>query len=231
MAIIKPYYEDDLTLLYHADCLHDGLAKWLVRKHDVALLATDPPYGINYRQGAVPLHLLGERYRNHYPPIAGDDKPFNPLWMVLLRIPCVLWGANYFSDWLPPHSGWLVWDKMRPEKMDQAMGELAWTNCVRGVRVKGIMWNGWTRGTERGEHYHPNQKPIALWDWVLQLKGVPQKGAVIDPYCGSGSLLLSARDAGRKNIGIEISERYCMVTVKRIKRHDRKKKEVAAGFW
>lgn len=113
----------------------------------VDAVVTDPPYGIahptNYKERGRG-NLAGCRdygkpvwnnpRSNNYPMIKGDDEPFDPTPILSLNIPSVLWGGNYFADKLPPTSGWLVWDKERPDSLDQATCELAWTNCTEHVR-------------------------------------------------------------------------------------------------
>ncbi len=59
---------------------------------------------------------------------------------------------------------------------------------------------------------HVNQKPVALMAWVL---GFVPAGTVLDPFAGSGSTLIAAKELGRKSIGIEIEERYCEIAAQR----------------
>ena len=204
---MKPYYDQDGITIYHGDCreILPGLA------FDVVV--TDPPYGV-----AHPTDYLSRGRSNlgvckDYAPVYEDDKPFDP--SPLLAHPCILWGGNHYASRLPDSSGWLVWDKERPPELDQSTVELAWSNCVKGARIYHHLWHGMMRASERGESYHPTQKPVALYRWCLSLRGVPD-GVVCDPYTGSGPCLVAAKESGRKAIGIEIEERYCEIAAKRL---------------
>jgi site-specific DNA-methyltransferase (adenine-specific) len=48
--------------------------------------------------------------------------------------------------------------------------------------------------------------------WVLDATS----GLLLDPFCGSGSTLVAAKQSGRKAIGIEIEERYCQIAAERL---------------
>jgi DNA modification methylase len=203
----------DAMVLIHGKCLQvmPTLGK-------VDCVVTDPPYGIahpcNFRQrGRGNLALC-----NDFPDVIGDDAPFDPAPILALDVPTVLWGANYYADKLPPSGGWLVWDKERPDDLDQSTCELAWTNCIKGVRRFRYLWNGMMKAGERGESYHPTQKPVALLQWVLTLRWMPTEGAtVLDPYMGAGSTGVACVRTGRRFIGIEISEQYYRIAERRIR--------------
>jgi site-specific DNA-methyltransferase (adenine-specific) len=202
----KPYYEHAGIQIFHGDC------REILPGLDFDWISTDPPYGINHAtnyRGRSKLALCKD-----YIPVHGDAEPFDPLWLIALNKPTLLWGANHYASLLPSESGWLVWDKERPHDLDQATAELAWTNFVKGVRVFRHLWHGMLRAS-KDAIVHPTQKPEALHKWCFALRWTPP-GIVIDPYMGSASLLRAAKDVGRRAIGIEIEERYCEIAAQRL---------------
>jgi len=60
---------------------------------------------------------------------------------------------------------------------------------------------------------HPAPFPVGLPARAIETTG---PGLVIDPFVGSGSTLVAAKAAGVRAIGIEKSERYCEMAVKRL---------------
>jgi site-specific DNA-methyltransferase (adenine-specific) len=168
------------------------------------LICCDPPYGM-----AHPCNFAGRGRGNlakcnDWSDVAGDAEPFDPAWILAMNKPTVLWGGNWFADKLPPSSGWLVWDKERPDELDQATCELAWTNCVKGVRRFRHLWNGMMKASEKGESYHPTQKPVALFAWVLALRWLTDAQTVFDPYMGAGPCGVACVRAGKRYVGVEI---------------------------
>jgi DNA modification methylase len=195
---MTPYYSDDLVTIYHADC------RDFMPVADV--IVTDPPYGMAYRHGA---RKGGFRYGQDEQTIVGDQEPFDPAPILALALPTVLFGANHYADRLPPSKGWLVWDKRAGSASnDQSDCELAWSNVLTTARLFSVRWSGAHRqGREQQDgRDHPNQKPVALMAWVL---GFVPHGTVLDPFMGSGSTLVAAKNAGRRAIGVEIDEAHC----------------------
>jgi DNA modification methylase len=203
---MTPYYADSLVRLYLGDCRE--ITEWL----SADMLVTDPPYGMGYeptRRSTGSKRWGGER-------VTGDADPFDP--SHLLAMPrAVLFGANWYADRLPASGGWLVWDKTpRGEKagFTASHAELAWTNVATRVTTFRLQWGGEARNGE-GPSLHPTQKPIGLLRSIIGRFSDP--GDVIaDPYAGSGSTLIAARDAGRRAIGVEIEERYCEIIARRL---------------
>lgn len=195
-----PYYADEAVTLYHGDCREILPSLDLT---DVALLLTDPPYGMDYK----PLRG-GDGSKRWKDGVRGDAEPFDPT-PLLAYGRCVLWGGNWYADRLPNSGGWLVWDKTPKgikEGFHASHAELAWTNCCSSVRKFSCQWGGEARNGE--PHLHPTQKPVALMRWVLSQFTEPGD-LILDPYAGSGPVAEACRDTGRRYVGIELEQRYC----------------------
>ena len=69
---------------------------------------------------------------------------------------------------------------------------------------------------ERGrDNAHPTVKPLALMRWLCLLV-TPPDGILLDPFMGSGTTLVAAKQLGRRAIGIEINQAYCDIAIKRL---------------
>lgn len=216
MSLPKAYYEHGGITIYHGDC-REILPCFPVYDFGTLVL-TDPPYGI----GADKNKRGGKRHGNaavaskDYGVGNWDDSP--PSELTLAQVIqagefAIIFGGNYFE--LPASPKWLVWDKENGEN-GYADCELAWTNLRGAVRMFRFRWMGMLQGNmkEKEERYHPTQKPTELMRWCIGQVGGVQK--VIDPFMGSGTTLVAAKNLQRKAIGIEIEEKYCEIAAKRL---------------
>ena len=125
----------------------------------------------------------------------------------------IIWGGQYFADVLPVGKKWLVWDKQQamPSYSD---AELAWTS-LPGVALKMFRQCGAGMMAVERDRYHPTQKPLALMKWCIRLAPDDCK-SILDPFMGSGSTLVAAKDLGLTAIGIEREEQYCEAAAARL---------------
>ena len=199
-----PYYDQDSITIYHGDC-----AQVLPFLDPVDLLLTDPPYGIGIgKDGRIGGGCHHTKWSDG---IAWDDAP-----------PCrelidscigkaskaILWGGNYFG--LGPTKTFFIWDKVQ-RGLDFADAEVAWANTGGPVRV-------FTRARSPAlykDRQHPTQKPIDLIHWCIQQAG-DGINTILDPFMGSGTTLVAAKNQGKRCIGIEREEKYCKIAVERL---------------
>lgn len=232
---------DGLATLYHANSLDLAFADdspVLSKAEGFDALLTDPPYGMGYVshhrskrkpvKGSWDPRHDWQRYMHgeSFAPISGDDTPFDPAhWLALAgKRQLVLWGANYYADRLPASGHWMIWDKRegtRPN--DQADCEMAWTNLKGGPRLYSHLWIGLCRRGEEnlscgGRKLHPNQKPVAVMDWMLDQCKLRPGQTVLDPYMGSASLGVACIRRGLRYIGCEIDENYFHIACERLEK-------------
>ena len=94
--------------LYLGDC-REVMASW-PECFRVDAVVTDPPYGINHARNR---NSQKDGWRD-YPGAGWDqERPERPLFDSILARSAdqIIWGGNYFTDYLPPTMQWLVWDK------------------------------------------------------------------------------------------------------------------------
>jgi hypothetical protein len=194
------------------DCRDAAAWERLLGGERVDLLLTDPPYGISHPCDYKDRGRGKLAECRNYPNVHGDAEPFDPSALLALDVQTILWGGNWFASRLPDSGGWLVWDKDRPDDLDQSTCELAWTNCVKGVRRLKYLWNGMMReGNET--LVHPTQKPVALMAWCIERCGDAK--LIADPYCGSGTTIMACEALGRRCVACEIEGAYVDVCCRR----------------
>ncbi len=74
--------------------------------------------------------------------------------------------------------------------------------------------NDWQRRETKNNH--PTVKPIALMEYLIKMV-TPKGGIVLDPFAGSGSTLVAAKQNGFQYIGIELDKDYCIIAKSRLK--------------
>jgi site-specific DNA-methyltransferase (adenine-specific) len=124
----------------------------------------------------------------------------------------IIWGGNYFS--LPPTRCFLVWRKLTiSENFSMAMAEYAWTSFNGNAKV----FEYAPQGKANDQRFHPTQKPIALYEWILSKYAKPGD-KILDTHVGSASSLIACHRTGHKYVGFEIDEEYYSKAKERLER-------------
>jgi site-specific DNA-methyltransferase (adenine-specific) len=199
------------SVVYNMDCL-EGMKQYPDKHFDLAVV--DPPYGIG-RAGQTETFTKNPKHkRKHFTDKGWDNSiPTFEYWEQLFRVSKnqIVWGANYFTQYLPPSMGWIFWDKGQDLSMSD--GELAYTSFNRALRR--VIINRGQLMIEGGT-IHPTQKPIKLYDWVLQNYS-NVNDLILDTHVGSGSSRIASHKAGLNFIGFELDKDYYEAQEKRYK--------------
>jgi len=199
-----------ISEVYNDDCIV-GMKRYPDKYFDLAVV--DPPYGIG-RSGQTETFTKNPKHkRKHFTDKGWDDKaPTADYWSELFRVTKhqIVWGANYFTEYLPASMGWVFWDKGQDLSMSD--GELAFTSFNRALRrIKINRVELLKDGT-----IHPTQKPVKLYSWILHNYAKPGD-LILDTHLGSGSSRIAAHKAGLPFVGFEIDKEYFEAQEKRYK--------------
>lgn len=211
------YYQDERVTLYHGDCLTE--TAWL----EADVLITDPPYGRAWRQGVLKGH-----HTDNLDGIANDDST------AVRDAALMAWGgrpAACFGDLMlaPPVGTKQVLVYRKPSNAGLRGAMARFRRDAEAVYLLGAGLGSGIGGDSSvlstaaskvgsgeglgGRTGHPNEKPL---DVLYQLIQHLPAGLIADPFAGSGSTLIAARNLGRRAIGVELEERYCEVIARRL---------------
>lgn len=196
------------------------------------LAIVDPPYGIGadkaqnaaaaQREKANGKSKAGRGWKAYKETDWDNETPSADYWRELLRVSKnqIVWGGNYFTDHLEPKIGWIVWNKMQRD-FSLADGELAWSSFDKAMRIFDMSrGEALAKNNETGGRFHPTQKPVALYKWLLQNYAKPGD-KILDTHLGSASIAIACWDLGFDLTGCELDEDYFDSAMKRIELHKR----------
>jgi site-specific DNA-methyltransferase (adenine-specific) len=215
---MKPYYEHDGIVIYHGDC-----REVLPTLPKVDLVLTDPPYGIDLgvtnNQDPDSSHLHKKAYRSY------DDTYDNFVAHIVPRLKesislsggraCVFTGPHIHEQSKPIAIGG-IWHPA-------ATGRTPWGS----KNFLPVLFYGSPRGAGRHRptvlrslvgvdpNGHPCPKPLEWISWLVAI-GSEAAEVILDPFVGSGTTLVAAKQLGRRAIGIEIEEKYCEIAARRL---------------
>lgn len=183
--------------LFNKDCL-EAMKEMGDDQYDLAIV--DPPYRKledNKPTSWMREHNAKDRMKNF------GDKPDEEYFQQLFRVSKnqIVWGANYFMEYLPSSEGMIFWYKGEGNKL-YSDGELAWTSFHR--RMKQVKLN--TR-TVKENKIHPTQKPVKLYEWLLE--NYAEKGdSILDTHLGSGTIAIACNRLSFDLTAYEINTKY-----------------------
>lgn len=198
---MRPYYAADGIVIYHGDC-----REVLPRVRADAVI-TDPPYGTRVTgwDESVDAEVLGAcvRATDGYAAFFYSN---TRLWHILAALKAA--GADTWTA---------VWHKSNSVGFERKFAP-QWTPIVIAYRTPRKFWGQDVCAcpiTVQPDG-HPTPKPLAVTKWLIgQATEVGE--VVLDPFAGSGTTLVAAKQLGRRAIGIEINERYCELAVERLR--------------
>lgn len=189
---------------YNIDCMQ-GMKEFPDKYFDLAIV--DPPYGIKRLEnpkGGLEKYGDTTKANNNVP----TEKYFDELFRVSKNQ--IIWGANYFN--MPPCRDFVCWYKHQPVK-NYSDCEFAWTSFDRPSKVFDYPYFGKIGADDL--RTHPTQKPVALYEWLLNRYAKPND-VILDTHVGSASSLIACYNTNHKFVGFELDEYYYKVSKQRL---------------
>lgn len=215
-----------ISEVFNMDCM-EGMAQYPDKYFELAIV--DPPYGIGFDKENTTMSAgirkdgSKRKMKSWSNPTAKGyqvkdwDKsiPQKEYFDQLKRISknYIIWGANYMTNFLQPHGGWIVWEKGVPDGMSLSKCELAYNSCLNSVNIVKILWAGYKK-VDQENRFHPTQKPVKLYKWLLTNYAKPGD-KILDTHLGSGSSRIAAYDMGFDFVGYELDKDYYLAQEKR----------------
>jgi site-specific DNA-methyltransferase (adenine-specific) len=197
----RPYYEQGDITIYHGNC------RDVLPNVQADVLVTDPPYGIggSPRRGGK---IEGTLDYDADGPLFSWDIP-DESWVELWGGPAAVFCATsriFVVSAALKADGLLIYVKTNPHPNGSSFEPC----LTRGLGVGARHVSAYNAGA--GQE-HPTQKPLDIMLFVVDRTA----GSIVDPFMGSGTTLVAAKNLGRRAIGIEIEERYCEIAAKRLR--------------
>jgi len=190
----------------------------------IDLVLTDPPYGIGIaKTGSIgnpdgPCRAWKTRVKRTFEKSDWDNKiPDKEVFEEMFRVSKnqVIWGGNYFVEFLYNSPCWLFWDKKNGSSTF-ADGELAWTSFKTATRQFEHLWDGFKQEAGiRDDRVHPTQKPLKLFSWILHNYS-KENDLILDPFSGSGTTAIACHKLKRRFICFEKEPKYVELSRERL---------------
>jgi site-specific DNA-methyltransferase (adenine-specific) len=189
--------------VYLEDCVK-ALKRYADNHFDLAIV--DPPYGIERFKNVTTTPSSKDVHAKRFQRMetVNNDKPSDEYWSELFRVSKnqIVWGANNFE--LPPSEYFLCWNKQQAMP-NFATLEYAWVSM--GLKKPAKLFTYSIHKHNQVDKVHPTQKPIPLYDWILQ-NYAKEGDLILDTHLGSGSSRIAAYKGGFNFVGFEIDQEY-----------------------
>lgn len=201
---------------YNMDCM-EGMKQFPDGYFDLAIV--DPVYGDVTTGGYMSNNADGLVEQTKYHTAIWKQPKTPPEYFTeLFRVSKnqIIWGGNYFVEAINKNSPcWIVWDKENTGRFADC--ELAWTSFSTAVRKFKFRWNGMLQENMKNKEIriHPTQKPVALYEWLLNRYAKPGD-KIIDTHVGSASSLVACHNLGFECVGFEIDPEYYQMSLARL---------------
>ena len=192
------------------------MARYPDKYFDLAIV--DPPYGIGH--SLLSGEKRGSKFVRTTKHVEWDVLPSKEYFSELKRVSKnqIIWGGNYFLDYLPSTRGMLIWDKI--QIFSGADFEFAWISfdtSAKAFRMSRVEAYG------NMNKIHPTEKPIDLYKFCLD-KYAKQGDKILDTHLGSGSIAIACYDYGFDLTACELDKEYFDKAMERIKNHTNQQK-------
>jgi site-specific DNA-methyltransferase (adenine-specific) len=183
------------------------MARYEDNYFDLAIV--DPPYGID-------INSSGTHFKEKYDVKEWDkNTPNNKYFNELMRVSKnqIIWGGNYFLDYLGNTKCFLIWDKI--QEFSGADSEMAWTSFdkpSKAFRKSRVQFHN------ESKKIHPTQKAVSLYEWLLH-NYAKEGDKILDTHLGSGSIAIACHNLGYDLTACELDKEYYEAAIKRIEQH------------
>jgi len=199
------------------------MARYPDKYFDLAIV--DPPYGIGMKSFVIEKQQIRKKKRKistnkqirkknkmkEWDDSIPNEEYFNEIKRVSKNQ--IIWGGNYFTDYLKPTKSWIFWYKGQ-QGLTMSDGELAWSSYEKVTRMINLhrhhIWNE--------NPIHPTQKPVKLYEWLL-MNYAKEGDKILDTHLGSGSIAIACHNLGYDLTACELDKEYYEAAMKRIKDH------------
>lgn len=194
------------SIVYNKDCM-EVMKSYQDKYFDLALV--DPPYGLGNRLSDGGGKLKNTPMATLYRDKSWDILPIDEYWKELFRVSKnqIIFGANYFLDYLPSTRGFICWDKKQDMPTLSAC-ELIWTSYDKPAKI-------YRKSSMDLKRFHPTQKPIDIYRFCLKYAKIEVGDKILDTHLGSGSSRIACDMEGFDFVGCEIDIDYYLSQEKR----------------